>query len=329
VFKCEPVSRWLRADARCNRYDNFRNLVNGARVRKPEHKELFRKSLLETPGLVVCDEGHMLKNESAGITQAVMSIRTKRRIILTGTPLQNNLGEYRTMVDFVAPGMLGTPREFKKSFETPILRGQAIDSTDEDVAEMRKRVHVLWDMLKCCVHRADYTVLAKYLPPKHEFVILVRLSPLQVALYSRYLDVTRQAQAEGKDAKKSGNSGVSLFKAYHTLAKVCSHPSALLELEGKEREKKAYESMDDFVVSSSEEEWVSPHGLGHTSAETSCECVNRFVTATTPGSLACACCRKPTSGRARRQSRARSQPSRSRRRRALPRLPRTAKAIRT
>jgi transcriptional regulator ATRX len=237
-------------------YDNFRNLVNGTRVRNAEHKELFRKSLLETPGLVVCDEGHMLKNETAGITQAVMSIRTKRRIILTGTPLQNNLGEYRTMVNFVAPELLGTPSEFKKSFETPILKGQATDSSDEEVAEMRKRVHVLWEMLKCCVHRCDYSVLAKYLPPKHEFIISVRLSPLQVALYKAYLENVEKAAS--KEEKKPATSGISLFKAYHTLAKVCSHPGALLELEGKERDKKAYESMDDFVVSSSEEEWVSP-----------------------------------------------------------------------
>lgn len=73
----------------------FRNLTNesGGRQRK-KIKEQIQKSLVDPgPDLVVCDEGHLLKNEKTSLSKAVNKIKTLRRIVLTGTPLQNNLKE--------------------------------------------------------------------------------------------------------------------------------------------------------------------------------------------------------------------------------------------
>lgn len=75
-------------------YNLFRILTSEKNKAPKKAKEQFQATLLEPgPDLVVCDEGHLLKNNKAAISKAVNRIRTKRRIVLTGTPLQNNLDE--------------------------------------------------------------------------------------------------------------------------------------------------------------------------------------------------------------------------------------------
>ncbi len=97
---------------------------------------------------MICDEGHLLKNEKSALNKAVNRIRTLRRIILTGTPLQNNLKEYYEMVNFVKPNLLGTRKEFMNRFVNPISNGQHSDSTERDIRMMKQRSFVLYDLLK-------------------------------------------------------------------------------------------------------------------------------------------------------------------------------------
>lgn len=193
------------------------------------------------PDVVICDEGHRIKNYHANTSQALKNIRSRRRVVLTGYPLQNNLIEYWCMVDFVRPDFLGTRQEFSNMFERPILNGQCMDSTPQDVRLMRYRSHVLYSLLEgfvqrwtFChtqtldiiiklflmllvllfwVHRRGHDVLRGHLPSKEEFVLLVRLSPIQKALYTEFMKRFREAGT-------SGWLGLNPLKAFCVCCKV-------------------------------------------------------------------------------------------------------------
>ncbi|XP_018428605.1 PREDICTED: helicase ARIP4 [Nanorana parkeri] len=173
------------------------------------------------PDVVICDEGHRIKNCHASTSQALKNIRTRRRVVLTGYPLQNNLIEYWCMVDFVRPDFLGTRQEFSNMFERPILNGQCMDSTPQDKRLMRYRSHVLHSLLEGFVQRRGHTVLKAQLPSKEEHVIMVRLSPIQRALYTEFMNRFR-------DAGNSGWLGLNPLKA------IWNHPDVLYEALQKE-----------------------------------------------------------------------------------------------
>lgn len=108
--------------------------MKGKGVKPKKFTNNIKKCLLSPgPDLVICDEGHMLKTDTTALSKSVTQIDTKRRVVLTGTPLQNNLNEYHCMVSFVKPNLLGTSKEFSNRFANPIKNGQHKDSTEADV----------------------------------------------------------------------------------------------------------------------------------------------------------------------------------------------------
>jgi SNF2 family DNA or RNA helicase len=82
--------------------------------------------------LVVCDEGHRLKNANIKASQALNSLKTRRRVILSGTPIQNDLEEFHAMVDFVNPGVLREINAFRSVFAQPILVMRDPDSSEAE-----------------------------------------------------------------------------------------------------------------------------------------------------------------------------------------------------
>ncbi|KAK2467800.1 hypothetical protein APHAL10511_000095 [Amanita phalloides] len=141
--------------------------------------------------LIICDEGHRLKSSSNKTRGAFEVFRTQRRIILSGTPIQNDLREFHAMVDFCNPGLLDDYATFRRVYEAPILKGRAPNATSLEVEAGKLRSAQLHAAAKSFVLRRDISVLQSKLPPKHEYVVFVTPTSLQLALYASALQPER------------------------------------------------------------------------------------------------------------------------------------------
>lgn len=97
------------------------------------------------------------------------ALKAKRRVLLSGTPIQNDLLEYFSLVHFVNGGILGTAAEFRKRFEIPIIRGRDSTATDADQKLGNEKLLELASVVNKCIIRRTQALLTKYLPVKSKF----------------------------------------------------------------------------------------------------------------------------------------------------------------
>jgi SNF2 family DNA or RNA helicase len=169
----------------------------------------FRR-LLCAPGadLVVMDEGHRMKDPSSLLCQSVAQIQSPRRLVLTGYPVQNSLSEYWCMVNFAREGFLGSYDEFRAKYERPILEGNTARSQE------------LIEHLQSVVLRRGKALLRSQLPPKMEWILYCKLSPVQHRLYCDFLNFY------GDSGSPTGATA-DLLTAYAALLQVMNHPDII------------------------------------------------------------------------------------------------------
>ncbi|OON20661.1 protein, SNF2 family, partial [Opisthorchis viverrini] len=182
-------------------------------------------------GLVLCDEGHRLKNSENQTYQALVQLNCSRRVLLSGTPIQNDLLEYFSLVHFVNLGLLGTAADFRRRFETPILRGRDADATEDDQKKGEEKLQELLVIVNRCIIRRTQALLTKYLPVKIEQVVCCSLTPGQRMVYADF--VARKAREVS--ARLSMDSGrgpalsVSSLASITHLKKLCNHPDLVYD----------------------------------------------------------------------------------------------------
>lgn len=186
---------------------------------------------------VVLDEGHIIKNGKTKCSQAMKQLVANHRLILSGTPIQNNVLELWSLFDFLMPGFLGTEKQFASKFSRPILASRdAKSSAKEQEAGALAMEALHRQVLPFILRRVKEDVLMD-LPPKITQDLLCELSPLQQRLYEDFsrthLKSDDLSALEKIDPADGGADGMlvkksHIFQALRYLQNVCNHPKLVL-----------------------------------------------------------------------------------------------------
>jgi len=172
--------------------------------------------------LLVCDEAHRLKNNENQTSKALASLPVRRRVLLTGTPMQNDLQEFFAMVDFTNPGVLGTQEEFRKKILFPVLRGREPDATERQKQKMMNVQNDMSILVNEFILRRINTLNAEHLPPKLVQVVCCNLTEIQRNMYEHL--VTSKAMHHVLNGKQ-----VNCLGSIQMLMKLANHPSLVIE----------------------------------------------------------------------------------------------------
>ena len=200
-------------------YDTFRRYVD--RLKKPGLCDLL-----------ICDEAHRLKNNKTSTYTALDALPCKRRVLLSGTPMQNDLSEFFSMINFTNRGIIGDRKAFRKYYELPILMGREPECLEEEAATGAERSAELSAIVNQFVLRRTNVLLKKHLPPKVIQIVCVRPSALQVALYQHFLaSKSVRSLTTGDDEGSSSRSGGGLqpLPLITSLKKLVNHPKLIYD----------------------------------------------------------------------------------------------------
>lgn len=167
-------------------------------------------------GGAILDEGHKIRNPNTSITMHCKELRTPHRIILSGTPMQNNLTELWSLFDFIFPMRLGTLVNFRNQFEFPIRQGGYANASNLQVQTAAKCAETLKDAISPYLLQRFKIDVAADLPKKSEQVLFCRLTKPQRQAYMAFL---------GSEEMQSILRGRrQVLYGVDILRKICNHP---------------------------------------------------------------------------------------------------------
>ncbi len=166
--------------------------------------------------IVVLDEAQNIKNASTHAAQVVGQLQTRHRLCLSGTPMENHLGEIWSLFHFLMPGFLGSQQRFKELFRTPI----------EKLGDP-ERLHQLRARITPFMLRRTKALVAHELPPKVEQIERVELSGKQADLYETIRLGMEKTVREALNTKGLAKSQITILDALLKLRQVCCDPRLL------------------------------------------------------------------------------------------------------
>jgi DNA repair and recombination protein RAD54B len=164
--------------------------------------------------IVIADEGHRLKTVQNKSAKAIQSLNATKRVILSGTPIQNDLSEFFSMINFVNDGCLGTYKSFMKNFEMPIVRSRQPNALEKHVEHGEARSEELAQLTSAFILRRTADILSKYLPSRTEYVLFCNPTPEQASIYKQVLATPMFSTANSDNA----------LQLITILKKLCNSP---------------------------------------------------------------------------------------------------------
>jgi SNF2 family DNA or RNA helicase len=177
--------------------------------------------------LLILDEAQTIKNPRAQAAQVVRQLNARHRLCLTGTPMENHLGELWALFDFLLPGFLGDQRRFTRHWRTPI----------EQQGDRERQQRLSRRVAPFLLRRRKQDVLTE-LPPKTEIVRSVGLGEAQAALYEGIRLSMEQRVRETIAAQGMARSHITILDALLKLRQICCDPR-LLDLPAARRVKRS------------------------------------------------------------------------------------------
>ncbi|KAH9386380.1 TATA-binding protein-associated factor [Nematocida major] len=182
----------------------------------------YSKFVERTWFYLVLDEGHIIRNSNTLLHQRVKMVRAENRLLLSGTPIQNSVGELWALFDILMPGFLGKEKDFSREYIKPIEKAREGKGTPRDAEIAKAKLEELHSsVLPFILRRMKETVLSD-LPPKVISDIYVDLEEVQQKVYD---GLAAGGGADGEYGKVSSSSGN--FSLLTRLIKTCSHVSLL------------------------------------------------------------------------------------------------------
>ncbi|XP_009116116.1 TATA-binding protein-associated factor BTAF1 [Brassica rapa] len=187
----------------------------------------------------ILDEGHIIKNAKSKITSAVKQLKAQHRLILSGTPIQNNIIELWSLFDFLMPGFLGTERQFQASYGKPLLAARDPKCSAKDAEAGVLAMEALHKQVMPFLLRRTKEEVLSDLPEKIIQDRYCDLSPVQLKLYEQFsgshakqeistiIKVDGSADSSNVEVAPT-KASTHVFQALQYLLKLCSHPLLVL-----------------------------------------------------------------------------------------------------
>jgi SNF2 family DNA or RNA helicase len=158
----------------------------------------------------VLDEAQHIKNRQTQNAQAVKAVRSRHRLVLTGTPLENSVLDLWSIFDFLMPGYLGSAQDFRERYELPITRDRSV----EVQARLGRR-------LRPFILRRLKREVAPDLPAKLEQVVLCDMTDAQRSIYRQVMEAGRREALEAVGAQGFAKSRMLILTTLLRLRQIC------------------------------------------------------------------------------------------------------------